>query len=595
MIVSHVITLGPRPQDTYLVPVRHGGGANITEDPSVLGNPFEIELAKVASNRSKHWVGHHFMFDLRMMGRHGIKVVGRVEDTGVNAAILNEFQHSFSLENSCKAVGAIPKLGSELYEHLAAKFGGEAARRDQMGNYWKLAGNDPIGFEYAAGDGVSTWDLLHKQIAKLDTERLSHIRTLESDITRVVYRMTTRGIRVDTERLDRSREILAGKLKHARTLLPEDFSVRSPNAIKSILTQHGITEDTWPRLPPTAAMIKKGITIGNPQFNEEFLTKSDIGKAIIAVRKYEHMESAFLAPLANQHLWPDNRVRATFNQAAGDDFGTVTYRFSSNDPNLQQVPKRFQEMGEIARSPFVPDEGEEWLDADLSQCEPRILAHYSQSKVLITGYTSIPPVDAHSSVAKAAGIDRESGKRLNQTLITGGGQAKVIAMLGPEGKRIYDDYFEAMPEIKELQKKATGVFRRTRVLYSLLRRQARLDDPNQAYKAVNRLLQIGNADIIKKAMVDIDKHYEENGDEVKLLNTVHDSLSSSVPKTERGRKIAEHGLRLFTNFGPGRGFPMTVPMACDYAYGDTWAEATYNKSGRKTMGERVDDPAYGDL
>lgn len=603
VVVGHVITFGPAPQDTYYVPVRHGGEGNVTiaKETSYakpLSHPFEKKLAGHMLDPRIHWVGHHFMFDLRMLGNHGLRVAGRVECTQVNAAILDEFAPSYSLEASCIAMNTTPKLGKELYQHLAMKFGGEPSRA-QMANFWKLSGSDMIGFDYVTGDGTSTWELYHSQVAEIERQQMDHIRKLESDITRVVYRMTTRGIRIDREALARQQEMVAAKLKEARKLLPENFSVRSPLEMKQILIANGITEDQWPRGEPTAKMIEKGITIGNPSFNEAFLRQSPIGRAVLVVRKYEHLENSFLTPMAERHLWPDGRLRATFNQTANDDFGTVTYRFSCNDPNLQQNHKRNQELGEISRAPFVPDEGDVWLDADLAQCEPRLLAHYSQAKVLVDGYLATPPVDAHSAVAMAAfgsaeGDARESGKRINQTLITGGGKAKIITMLGAEGAKLYDDYFRALPEIKDFQQSAKNVFKRRRYLVSLLRRRMRLKNSNEDYKAVNRILQTGNADVIKKGMVDIDAHYESTGDQCKLLNTVHDSLSSSVPDTREGREISEYGLRLMTDFGPGRTVELTIPQAADYAYGKNWAEATYNKKGRIMIGEKADDPWYAE-
>ena len=79
---------------------------------------------------------------------------------------------------------------------------------------------------------------------------------------------------------------------------------------------------------------------------------------------------------------------------------------------------------------FVPDEGMIWASVDYSQCEPRLLTHYSKCKVLLAGYLSEPYVDAHTAVAKAANIDRTSGKRLNQGLLTGMGKAALVEELG---------------------------------------------------------------------------------------------------------------------------------------------------------------------
>jgi len=196
--------------------------------------------------------------------------------------------------------------------------------------------------------------------------------------------------------------------------------------------------------------------------------------------------------------------------------------------------------------------------------------------VLTEGYLSNPPVDAHTAVANAASIDRESGKRLNQTLITGGGRKKIIAMLGERGSAIYDAYFEAMPEVKKLQTQAANRMKARGYVISLLGRLARLEHSDKAYLAINRLLQCGNADIVKYAMVNIDDYFESRGDECAMLNTVHDALGFQADRYNNDHiEQMNEALRLMTDFGPDRGVYLSVPMVADFGIGRNWAEATF--------------------
>jgi DNA polymerase I-like protein with 3'-5' exonuclease and polymerase domains len=485
----------------------------------------------------------------------------------------------------CQRAGVQDKKGDALYQHLATKFGG-VPTKDQMGNYWKLRGDDPVGVEYAMGDGVSTWALWQYQVEALRREDMDGIRRLESAVTRVVYRMMRRGVPIDRERLTAVHREAEAMVLRAREALPPDFNVLAPSQIEKLLRDNGITN--WPMTAPS-----KTFKNGKPQFNEAFLVTNEPGRRIIAVRKYEHMIDTFIKPMMERHIWDDGCCHSTFNQARSDEFGTVTGRFSSNEPNLQQVPKRNKEIGSLVRSFFVPFDGEIWADADLSQCEPRILAHYSGAKVLTEGYMSVPFVDAHQAVANAASIDREDGKRLNQTLITGGGKGKIVAMLGARGAGVYDAYFEALPEIKTLQKNSSRRMETRGYVISMLKRRARLESRDKSYKAMNRLLQCGNADVVKLAMVRIDNYFEKNGDNVKILNTVHDALGFSVPDDDDCKRQYDHAMRLFTDFGPGRSVEMRVPMAAEYAYGANWAEASYPKKGDKiTVGADPADPWY---
>jgi DNA polymerase-1 len=454
-----------------------------------------------------------------------------------------------------------------------------------MGNFWKLAGDDPVGFDYAAGDGTATWGLYQKQLEAMarpfDAEgrSLDGIRRLESAVTRTTYRMMRRGVRIDEERLAWVIDEVRGRLAKASQALPDGFNVRSSTQIRALFEKAGISG--WPMTEPT-----QNFPQGNPSFTEGWLKTTPLGRDILAVRKFGNLLNSFAIPTRDQHLY-NGRVHATFTQMANDEYGTITGRFSSSNPNLQQVPKRNKETAELIRSYFVPDEGLDWWDADLSQCEPRLLAHYGNVKVLVDGYLADPPVDAHQAVATAASIDREDGKRLNQTIITGGGQRKVISMLGANGAEIYNKYFEAMPEVKRLQKTAAARMRQRGYVISLKGRLARLEHSSKDYLAINRLLQCGNADIVKEAMVRIDSHLEAEGDEVAILNTVHDALGLQADsRNKKHRKIMQEALRLFTDYGPDEKYStyLRVPMAAEYGIGNNWAEATYPKEKLKYGG-----------
>lgn len=585
-IVGHVFTFGSAPRDTYYIPVRHGAdylAGNIIDHPDKCNHPFEVALNEISSTRRDlHWVGHNFIFDLMFLFGHGVTVVGTVEDTQVNDTLLDEHAASHSLEASCQHAGTTEKKGAELYKYLAQKFGG-APERKQMGNFYKLWGRDPMGFDYAAGDGTATWDLYQAQIlaCRADTfddgeGNLEPIRILESKVTRVVYRMMKRGIKVDVRRLYEVISIVEDKLAEAYKALPKDINVNSPGQVKRFMEDQGMSG--WP-------LTEKG----NPSFDEEWLKTNAPGRAVLVVRKYAHLLSGFLLPLRDTHLF-NGRVHATFHQMANDEFGTITGRFSCSGPNLQQVHKRNKEMGKLFRSIFIPDDGLDWIDPDLSQCEPRLLAHYSGSKVLISGYTSSPPVDAHQAVATAASIDRESGKRLNQTIITGGGKAKLVAMLGESGAEIYDAYFRAMPEVKKLQRRASDKMVARGYVISLLGRKSRLKDSSKGYLAINRLLQCGNADIIKQAMVRIDEEFEAAGDVTALLNTVHDALGMQGNMSDPVHySLIMRAMHHMTDYGPDESRYstfLTVPMAADYGIGKNWAEATYPDE-KLTYGEGV--------
>jgi DNA polymerase-1 len=186
----------------------------------------------------------------------------------------------------------------------------------------------------------------------------------------------------------------------------------------------------------------------------------------------------------------------------------------------------------------------------------------------------IPPVDAHTSVATSAKIDRQSGKRLNQALLTGAGIKKATAMLGKpqkEAEEIVQKYFDTMPEIKHLQFSAAQRMKSLGYVKSILGRRARLEGPGYEYKAVNRLLQCSNADMIKQSMVLIDEYCRSEGG-IDMINNVHDSIDFQY---EPGRKyVYEESLRIMCDFPIIR---QVVPVEVEEDSGENWSIASYGE------------------
>ena len=577
-VVGYVITFDNDDASNYYVPVRHRNanvaGYRPAEGPVHLpheceAHPFETKMAEVLKSRGKslRLIGHNMHFDLKFMARHGVTPVhNTLECTMVNAGLIDEYRKSYSLDQCCLDAKVTTKLGGDLYHHLASVCGG-AADRKQMGNYWRLDGDDALGVEYALGDGISTWELWEWQNSEIRRQDLTGVHELECRTINALHRMMMRGVKIDEERMAEVAGIVRSRLDEAAAKLPEGLNTRAPSQMKKLFTDHGHTD--WP-------VTEKG----NASFAEAWLLTTEIGRHVVAARKYRNLLDSFIAPM-EQHIW-QGRVHTEFNQSKSDEYGTVTGRLSSSRPNLQQVPKRNEELGRLFRSIFVPDEGMVWASVDYSQCEPRLLAHYSSCKVLVDGYSQVPAIDAHTAVAEAARIDRTSGKRLNQGLITGMGKAKLISELGvseEEGNRIYDNYFKAMPEIKHIQKHAANVLRTRGYVVSLLGRRARLqrfsNGGSNDYKAINRLLQCSNADIIKKAMSDIDE-YLGDSDECHMMLNIHDSLDFQYKKGS-GEETYRHCIDLMNDFGPDKSVKMKVPMDVDEGIGPNWAIASYGE------------------
>jgi DNA polymerase I-like protein with 3'-5' exonuclease and polymerase domains len=567
--------VGTNPNDVVYVPIRHGGGGNLPDpNTGALENPnsawqvskWEKEFAKaLATNSNVKIVGHNMMFDALMSWSAGIKLGRNLICTQNTQALLNEYQKSYSLDECAKIHGVSGKLGGMLYEHLATKFGTKNDKKS-MSEYWRLAGNDAIGVEYAIGDGVTTYELYRSQLKMIETQELNTIYNLENGLIWTLVRMRTFGIKVDIDYLRQTKTLLEQKVENAKNELPPGFNPRSPNDMKKLMTEAGRTD--WPTTE-----------LGNPSFEEKWLKGFPEGQRVVSLRKYSNLINTFIMPLMEEHSF-NGRVNAQLNQLKGDDAGTISGRFSCSFPNLQQIPKRDKELAPMFRRAFVADEGHLLYEGDQSQAEPRLFAHYSKDPNLLAGYNSEPFVDMHQVTANLLNVERDPrAKRMNMGILTGMQKKTFASHMGltyEEASRMFDQWMEAYPTIAKFQDQAKRVLINRGYIKTLLGRRGRLDQPRFAYKAVSKIIQGGNADIIKYKILEIDKWLESIGDPVRLLMTVHDSLLWQAPDTEEGRKLSvELIARLEDVMSPP--FNLSVPFLIDWDCGINWKEATFGK------------------
>lgn len=571
-IVGHVLTFGPGIEDTFYVPVRHAGGGNLpgaavpgrADEWSGQVHPFEEQMIKAM--HGKTIIGHNISFDMSFLHRIGWRASGRVVDTMIYAYLLDELRKSLSLASCCKDYGVADKKGEELYTLLREKYGAPEGR-DSMSHFWLSDASDLPVWDYAAGDGTSTfqlWQELEKQLDRVYYSNavgdysLRRIAEVETALVPVVHGMRMRGMRVDEQRLWELTTRYRREVEEAEVKL-NGINVKSPIAMVKYFTDHGVTG--WP-LTPT----------GRPSFPEEWLVKSDAGRAIVAVRKNRTLLASFLEPISNRFLYK-GRVHAQIHQTRDENFGTKTGRMSITDPNLSAMPgKRQGELGRIFRSIFIPDDGYEFVEADYSTCEIRICAHYCGARVWVDGYRN--GRDPHTSVSQAMGIERRHAKTINLALMTGSGKNAIAEKLGlpmNEGHALVDQYFSGLPELKTFQRQSATAFRSRGFVTTIGGRRLQLEDPRKDYTALNRLTQGGNADLTKIALVRADR---VRG--ARLSTAVHDSILFQI---EKGNTDARYSvLRAMIDAGHELGFK--VPMGVEYGGGMTWGDATFNTEGK---------------
>lgn len=577
--VGYVITADR--EANFYIPIRHGGGANLLDpnvrpmetptDPIVI-HEWERQLQTAFLHRRNSGfktVGHHLKFDMHMSANAGVLLGRNCGCTQNNAAMLDEYRRSFSLGNVAKAEGVTPKLGDELYEHLAKLFGGEA-KRSQMEHFWRVAGDDQIALDYALDDGIITLEVWHSQVKAIEEEEMSFIHGVESQLIWTLFRMERRGIKVDEEYIERLEAGIAEELAVARAALPEGLNVNSPVQVRDLFQSAGITN--W---PTTDA--------GNPSFTEGFLKKTELGRSVVTIRQLSKLGSSFIDPLKERHLH-NGRVFATLNQLKADETGTVAGRLSCSDPNLQAVHKRNKKLGRLFRAVYTADEDMEFFEDDYSQCEPRLFAHYSQEPALLEGYNQTPFRDMHDVVAQMLSVERDpTAKRMNMGILTGMQTHSFAGHMGlplDEATQMFNQWFEAFPGIKGFQDQAKRVFRSRGYVRTILGRRCRLESARFAYRGTSRIIQGSNADILKERLLECDKYLEGEGDIIHLLMTVHDSIEGQRPPTPEGRRQHAEMIRIMTDVQSAP-YNLRVPFVMDSGSGKNWAEATYGPETAK--------------
>lgn len=600
-IVGYVLTFRDGP--SCYIPVRHAGGGNlpgcaVPQTPTGWKGDlhwFEVALSKLVSFpvglMKRKIVGHNLIFDLRFCHKHGIVWYANFEDTSINEPLIDENTRAYSLDASASRRDVQTKKGAPLYAHIAELMGiklpeKEWDQKKLMEHFWRTNAETPVVWEYAAGDGVTTEELVDKQTPILTEEddmgrSLIKVHGVECRMIKTLYRMTVGGVKINEETLHRADEKFAKMGTIAAGKFPEGFNPKSSNSMKALLGDAIGTN--WPRNPPTIAEMKKARSegrapLGALKFDADTLKLVPEGRNVIDLRQVMNARSLYTQPMIHHHL-TNGHVYCDFAQMAQDDYGTISGRLSCYDPNLQAVSKRNKKIGPIYRSAFEPDDGCTWEDNDYAQQEYVVFTDYSGDPILMAGYAAEPPVDIHQSVADMLGIERDPGaKRMNLGMLYGMGLEKLARSLGvsmAQAKLWMDEYHRKFPNARKFMKGAEAKCRLRGFVFTYLGRRRHFNY-NTAHKAGNGIIQGSSADITKLKMVEIDEYFESEGDDCRLMLQIHDSLSWSAPDDENGRRQTAEARRIMADFSPGQPISLRARLRIDTSTGANWAQATWS-------------------
>ena len=538
------------------VATHHAGGGNVPD-----GDRYVKALVGAMGKRKGTVVGHNIKFDMHMSANVGIWMGACQVQCTLNAqALCDEYTKSYSLENLAKDYGVEAKKSQAMYEHLASTFGG-APTKEQMARFHELPGNDDMAVEYAIGDCVTTWGVAGAQHKIIEAQELTQVALVEMELIPVLFKMERRGIRIDVDAIEPMREKIEAQAAEAAATLPEGLNMRSPKQMLEWVKSLGRSD--W----PTTAK-------GNPSFPKAYLETFPEGQRAVEVRELTNLVNTFINPLAEEHV-REGRVHPEYNQNKMDEYGTVSGRLSSSRPNIQQVPKHNRRTGKVFRRLFVPDEGWVLGEMDWSQAEPRLFAHYSKDPTLVKAYTEPPFKDIHTVVAEYFDRDRKTtAKRMNMGMLTGMGKASFAGHMGmslDEATELWMGWYRLFPGIRAFQDQAKRAMLNRGYVRTLLKRRGRLEESSLAYKAVSRIIQGGNADLMKYKLIEMDRICQEGGG-VSLLATIHDSVMfQREPDYDMARlKEAFEDVQ-------GPPFNLRVPFVADVGEGCNWSEASYGE------------------
>ena len=562
------------------IPIRHLGGGNLDERivNKWLKKVFECPADKIM---------HNAQYDAGWIRRMGFTINGKIIDTMLIAALLDENRFSYSLNSLCYELLGKVKQEKSLQD-AAREFG-----LDPKAEMWKMPAMY-VG-PYAQNDAEITLELWNYLATQLTKEDLWQVAELELKLLPCLIDMTWRGVRVDQDRVERTRN---------------ELIKREKEVLKNIKRVAGMDVELW-----AAASIAKAFDAldipyaktekGTPSFTKSFLTDHphELAQLIVEARNLNKTSGTFINTIM-KHCHSDGRIHSHINQIRSDDGGTVSGRISMNSPNLQQIPARDPELGPMIRSLFLPEEGEQWAAIDFSQQEPRILVHFAHLfnrsrginmagvEEFVNAYRHDPDMDFHTMVAEMASINRKQAKTINLGMMYGMGVNKLSEQLDidvDDAKSLVKQYHDRVPFVKGLM---NGVQARLNdktsggSVRSLLGRKCRFDlwEPdtfamNKAlpyqkaideygettrlkraytYKALNRLIQASAADMTKQSMVNM---YEQG--HVPLIQ-IHDEIAISV----KDRAAAENIANIMEN-----AVPLEIPSKCDIEIGPSWGEA----------------------
>ncbi len=527
-------------------------------------NKNELEwLREIFESEEVTKVGQNIKYDSIVLKRAGINLRGVSFDTLIASSLTSAHLRGHDLDTLASRYLGIQKIPTK-------EIIGTGLKQITM----DMAPVAKVG-EYACEDADVTWQLEKVFISRLGEEEKKLMEEIELPLSETLQIMQMTGIRLDVDILEKQSEELEGLLEmltqQIYDLAGHEFNIASPKQLQTVLFEEmGL---------PVIRKTKTGASTDESVLTELAAQDHELPKRVLEHRQYAKLKNTYVDALPKLVNEKTGRIHTTFSQTT-----TATGRLSSSNPNLQNIPVR-SEKGRAIRAAFIPEDGWQMLAADYSQVELRMLAHFSDDKVLQKAFNEgrdihvVAAANVHGILEEEVTPEqRYAAKAVNFGIIygqTAHGLSQTTDMTRPQAQLFIDSYFEQFPNVKgfiedtiEKAHKAGGV----RTMLGRWREIPELSSSKKVMRergereAVNTLIQGSAADLVKVAMIKLRDRMEGETPQSRMLLQIHDELVFEAPQNEIDllREIVREEME--------GAFLLKVPLKVDIGQGNNWLE-----------------------
>ncbi|MES1924129.1 DNA polymerase I [Salinisphaera sp. T31B1] len=551
------------PGEAWYVPVAH----------DYMGAPEQLPMATVLErvrgvleNPDIPKLGQHIKYDINVLRRHGVDVRGADFDTMLESYVLDSTATRHDMDS----------LAQKYLERKTTKFEEVAGKGAKQITFNQV--DLDVATPYAAEDADVTLQLHQLLYGRLcENARLKALfADIEMPLMPVLARVEANGVLVDRDLLARVSQEMAERMEQIKQAAFEaaggEFNLGSPAQLKEIL---------FDRLElPVIRKTPKGAPSTAEDVLRELADRHELPAMIVDWRELSKLRSTYADKLPTQINPVTGRIHTSYHQAVA-----ATGRLSSSDPNLQNIPIR-TETGRRIREAFIAPEGQQILAVDYSQIELRIMAHLSGDEVLLAAFND--GRDVHAATAaevfdtpldQVSNDQRRAAKAINFGLMYGMsayGLSKQLDIGREEAGAYIEKFFERFAGVRRFMDDTRSAARAQGYVETLYGRRLYLPEINakngqrRQYAertAINAPLQGTAADLIKKAMIDVDAWLSETGEPARMVMQVHDELVFEVPR--------DHAQRLGQAIGDrmSRVATLDVPLLAEAGVADNWEQA----------------------